>query len=938
MTSRKSTIAIFSLIFLSCFSGSVVGNDAGSGGDAGGGHQTAVWLHDLNATYYGNLSVSANDTNDYYGINMSIGKGIAAGLTSPVGADFDLILYDHTNSTLDGSYNGSSSNSTSYDSVSSNGTNTSGSGNTVYLRVQRWSGSGTYTLQIWTFAVSTSGGGNSSGGGNPGGGGNSSLNQNDANTGGDASDLQSNATPLNSTDASYYGYVHEYADEYDWYSIAMPAYHAISAQVSWTNTSANIHLELFDQNGNTLDYGSNSNPVFANSTNHTIGNTTVTLSIRASSGETGYTLSLQFSNIASAPVYNQNDAGTGGDASNNYSSPTPLPVSVSGVNGTGGTHFTGWHSEVGDQDDYYSVYVPPDYGIAIDLTSNGSEVLSWILLINSSSGGYIGWSTNQHAEQNTHSNGTDVGGQNVTLWILTYNGEGYYNFTVWLFSLDADGDGWNDASENSCGTNPNDSNSVPLDTDGDGICNSLDDDDDGDGYSDSNDSFPLDVSEWSDIDFDGIGDNADTDDDGDGWTDAEEHSCGTSHNDSTSIPSDFDGDWICDSQDVDIDGDGYENHNDSFDFDPNEWYDTDSDGTGDNADFDDDGDGFDDSIEIACDSNPLSWNVTPLDSDSDNVCDAEDEDDDNDGIPDSHDQFPLDANEWADTDGDGLGNNADYDDDGDGTPDLSDAFPLDASEQYDLDGDGIGRNADDDDDNDGWSDSDEQSCGTDQWSSVSLPDDYDNDGVCNQIDTDDDNDGTPDTDDPFPLDENEWEDNDGDGVGDIADEDDDNDGWSDLEEPNCGTDPGDPDSIPDDFDGDGVCDLVDSDDDNDLVIDIDDDFPYDSSESRDTDGDGVGNNADTDDDDDNWSDNFEEICQTDPLSILSIPLDTDGDGSCDLVDEDDDNDGWDDEDDEFPFDSSRWAQSDDGLPMIAIASALAFAAGAVFVLISRSRP
>ena len=146
------------------------------------------------------------------------------------------------------------------------------------------------------------------------------------------------------------------------------------------------------------------------------------------------------------------------------------------------------------------------------------------------------------------------------------------------------------------------------------------------------------------------------------------------------------------------------------------------------------------------------------------------------------------------------------------------------------------------------------------------------------------------------------------------------------------------DSVPDDFDGDGICDPVDSDDDNDLVIDIDDDFPYDSSESRDTDGDGVGNNADTDDDDDNWSDNFEEICQTDPLSILSIPLDTDGDGSCDLVDEDDDNDGRADEDDEFPFDSSRWAQSDDGLPMIAIASALAFAAGAVFVLISRSRP
>ena len=99
----------------------------------------------------------------------------------------------------------------------------------------------------------------------------------------------------------------------------------------------------------------------------------------------------------------------------------------------------------------------------------------------------------------------------------------------------------------------------------------------------------------------------------------------------------------------------------------------------------------------------------------------------------------------------------------------------------------------------------------------------------------------------------------------------------------------------------------------------------------------MGNIADEDDDNDNWSDNFEEICQTDPLSILSIPLDTDGDGSCDLVDDDDDNDGWADENDAFPSDSSRWAQSDDGFPMIVIASLLAFAAGAVLVLISGRR-
>ena len=44
--------------------------------------------------------------------------------------------------------------------------------------------------------------------------------------------------------------------------------------------------------------------------------------------------------------------------------------------------------------------------------------------------------------------------------------------------------------------------------------------------------------------------------------------------------------------------------------------------------------------------------------------------------------------------------------------------------------------------------------------------------------------------------------------------------------------------------------LLDNDDDNDTVLDGDDAFPLDASESVDTDSDGIGNNADTDDDND----------------------------------------------------------------------------------------
>ena len=49
---------------------------------------------------------------------------------------------------------------------------------------------------------------------------------------------------------------------------------------------------------------------------------------------------------------------------------------------------------------------------------------------------------------------------------------------------DDDGDGWNDTQELDCNSDPLSSSSTPLDTDGDSLCDELDDDDDGDGGGD----------------------------------------------------------------------------------------------------------------------------------------------------------------------------------------------------------------------------------------------------------------------------------------------------------------------------------------------------------------------------------------------------------------------------------------------------------------------
>ena len=110
--------------------------------------------------------------------------------------------------------------------------------------------------------------------------------------------------------------------------------------------------------------------------------------------------------------------------------------------------------------------------------------------------------------------------------------------------FDDDDDGWFDADEVECGTDPLDVANFPIDSDVDGICDALEDDTDGDSYSDAEDAFPLDPEEWLDTDGDGIGDNSDLDDDGDNWTDEDELRCESDPKDANSIPADINDDAI----------------------------------------------------------------------------------------------------------------------------------------------------------------------------------------------------------------------------------------------------------------------------------------------------------------------------------------------------------------------------------------------------------
>jgi hypothetical protein len=78
--------------------------------------------------------------------------------------------------------------------------------------------------------------------------------------------------------------------------------------------------------------------------------------------------------------------------------------------------------------------------------------------------------------------------------------------------VDTDADTWDDAEELSCGADPTDANDVPVDTDGDGLCDALEADPDGDGYSTQ-----------------------------------DELACSSDPLNATSIPVDIDGDGACDA-------------------------------------------------------------------------------------------------------------------------------------------------------------------------------------------------------------------------------------------------------------------------------------------------------------------------------------------------------------------------------------------------------
>ncbi|MBU1355114.1 MAG: pre-peptidase C-terminal domain-containing protein [Candidatus Edwardsbacteria bacterium] len=117
--------------------GSVTQNDAGSGGDAGNDFSTALTVSPGSWT---GCYLDGTDRNDYYKFNVTSGQVIKVKITPPSSADFDLYLYNPSQS--------QKASSTAGSGIVDSCVFTADASGYWYARAYQYSGSGYYSLQI----------------------------------------------------------------------------------------------------------------------------------------------------------------------------------------------------------------------------------------------------------------------------------------------------------------------------------------------------------------------------------------------------------------------------------------------------------------------------------------------------------------------------------------------------------------------------------------------------------------------------------------------------------------------------------------------------------------------------------------------------------------------------------------------------------------------
>ena len=295
---RSMSIAIMlvlTTISLTAFTSSAVGanqNDMNSGGDLPDNSTSISNLSTLNLSgnapyssgnYYSELDVG--DDQDWFAVQLNSNEDLTvrisynATYTSANGSsytnDFELWMYNANMSTM------GSSIANNPETVTSNSTGVA-HGGTIYIKILRYSGYGSYTTNIWTYNSSSTGGtggGNGSTGANCSGSGNlvsDILEPNDATT----SATQASILPLSCTGLS----IHTTTDD-DYFRVDMLAGVTYYANITFIGINGDIDTEWDSSTGSYIDSSGGTGNVESMSYSSSINQTTY-LRVYGYSGDT----------------------------------------------------------------------------------------------------------------------------------------------------------------------------------------------------------------------------------------------------------------------------------------------------------------------------------------------------------------------------------------------------------------------------------------------------------------------------------------------------------------------------------------------------------------------------------------------------------------------------------------------------------------------------
>lgn len=232
-------------------------NDLNSGGDLPDNMTVNITNYIFSSTYSGTGELDWGDDADYIRVALTNTQGLAATLSFPnsttftngttVSNDFDLAFYDSSMNMMTMSWNSNP------ESVTTNGT-TSGHGGMVYIEISRWTGSGSWTLNLYKFTVSSTGG---NGTGGPSGGvitnctGNNTLNPDIL----EPNDSTATASPANMLPLTCTGLSIDSTTDRDFFEVYMIAGTTYYANITFLDVNGDLDVGWETSLGGFLDSG-----------------------------------------------------------------------------------------------------------------------------------------------------------------------------------------------------------------------------------------------------------------------------------------------------------------------------------------------------------------------------------------------------------------------------------------------------------------------------------------------------------------------------------------------------------------------------------------------------------------------------------------------------------------------------------------------------------